>query len=369
MQDLLLNCTALMIVLEFDELCFESLGSRKGRLLIAGMKPLQRKEPYSKGGLNGGPPVLVCLLFALLIATSYFNAQQGENLQAVRDELCGGNKNFLIDTDQAGAVFAGNSREMPDVESTYHYQAIRELILDSDGLKASSSLGAKSLSATVSGINGGTQSLKTVSNLNVNEAMDLWNSGCKDMFPITSTKVTFKFHFLHILRDETRNSSIKDCAGVSNYCSRDSKEGVRARQMCPEACGCNDANSALVLGGLSGCPPSCARTDKYLTSMSSRNCTDYNVSSDYWAKFAWGLRNLASSYPPPWIKDFGKTIATLSAEGCGVVSKNINMTLAAFPWNPCELSAIFVQPLTYVCPISCKCKENSQYRCPDKCSI
>jgi hypothetical protein len=38
-----------------------------------------------------------------------------------------------------------------------------------------------------------------------------------------------------------------DCTMVEPYCLEDSTAGVRARQICPEQCGCADPSSKLVL--------------------------------------------------------------------------------------------------------------------------
>ena len=187
------------------------------------------------------------------------------------------------------------------------------------------------------------------------------------MFPINSTNVSYVNHFLTILGDEVQNSSIVDCVAVAKYCSWDSKQGVRARQMCPQQCGCDDPNSGLALTGTNGCPPSCTKTDKHRASISSRSCEDYNVSSDYWARFGGGLAGLKASYPKAWKGDFNKTIALLKGEGCGVISKNMSLTLAFFGWDPCQKSILFVQSLTYACPSACQCGAQPRLLCPEKC--
>merc|ERR1711966_285451 len=65
------------------------------------------------------------------------------------------------------------------------------------------------------------------------------------------------------------------CADMSNYCHDEGISGLRTRQMCPHTCGCDHADSSLVLVRPSdGCSPMCYRTATYQNSTAQVACRD-----------------------------------------------------------------------------------------------
>ena len=54
------------------------------------------------------------------------------------------------------------------------------------------------------------------------------------------------------------------CADVAAHCAANTQTGIRARQLCPNTCGCNDPTSPLALfAGEQGCGDQCrARAKK-----------------------------------------------------------------------------------------------------------
>jgi len=369
LRDLLLNCSALLIVLDLDELFFEALAPRKARHLMLSLKPLPRPKPFTVKGMNWTPCAVLCAVALIVGVTSIQLIQQAGDLQDTREAICGGNRNFVAVLDKAGVVTAGNAQMFKSPEDTYYYKSMRQLISNSDGTIASSALAGgtdgASLSATVTGMTSAQWSLVESAQRSVVDVMHLWNTKCVDMIPgmVYRTSGTF----LHILQDTFQNYSIQECASIARYCSYDDPRGVRARQICSSTCGCDSANSSLILGGINGCAPSCTITAKYKASV-DRSCTqDVGKNDPFWSKYIEGIYSLKASYPDGWTDDFDGTIAKIKDKGCAFAFEK-NLSLGFVGWeNPCEESPIFVKPLTLACPVSCECKAYPRHLCPKEC--
>lgn len=383
LQDLIMNCSALTIVLDVDELWFGALVPRSGKLLMSSLKPLPRVKPYTFRGLAWtAPTLLACLLVCggLCWSTS---ASVIDILETTRNEICGGNLNFVAVSDKAGAVAAGSwAAPALDYESTYHWRAMRQLIDNEDGSLVEASIGSAnaSMTATVSGMAAAQLSLEETGARDVVAVMSLWNTRCDDLLPVTKqiqkhgAAMAYATHFMSILRDVIDDPNLvfdesTSCSIVADFCSQDNPKGVRARQICPSTCGCDDPSSGLVLYSRNGCPPECINKPAYKAALSSRTCTDLSTSSEYWAKYLRGLTDLQTSYPGTKTTDFAAARKRIRTQGCGMVKQPSGFVLAGTAWpDLCAVSAGFLKPFTYACPVACKCKNSpEQFLCPTSC--
>merc|ERR1712093_775913 len=66
LRDLLLNCSALLIVLDLDELIFAALAPRKGWHLINSLKPLRRPKAASFKSMNCSPIVFLTAIVLIV---------------------------------------------------------------------------------------------------------------------------------------------------------------------------------------------------------------------------------------------------------------------------------------------------------------
>ena len=79
--------------------------------------------------------------------------------------------------------------------------------------------------------------------------------------------------------DEATDAHHPVCANFEHSCKTGSTLGVRARQFCPQTCGCDDPLSDLALYlPASGCGEQCARAGPYIERRRALPCTD--VSTD-----------------------------------------------------------------------------------------
>merc|ERR1712070_249558 len=65
--------------------------------------------------------------------------------------------------------------------------------------------------------------------------------------------------FRQIAQEMYSNGSnqIEYCDQMKEFCKRDTWAGVKARQICPETCGCADLSVHIVQKSMMGCSPSC----------------------------------------------------------------------------------------------------------------
>ena len=65
------------------------------------------------------------------------------------------------------------------------------------------------------------------------------------------------------------------CEDVRPYCQHDSEAGTRARQLCPQTCGCDRPLSGLLLQlPTNGCSRRCTKTEVYKEALRTMPCED-----------------------------------------------------------------------------------------------
>ena len=174
----------------------------------------------------------------------------------------------------------------------------------------------------------------------------------------------------HLFKDDTgvRPSS---CSDVAKYCNADNLVGVRARQFCPVTCGCDSADSALVIAGSSSaCPSSCRRTTKYNESIFNRSCEDLPATSYKWKEYAQHLNEYSattSSWLVPYLQ-YISTVITHHNESCANITSgfsNPSIENLDLCWPPPRSQ---LRPLTSLCPVTCRCPDQYQDLCPLQCT-
>lgn len=173
---------------------------------------------------------------------------------------------------------------------------------------------------------------------------------------------------------------VPTCARVASYCRESSVAGVRARQLCPQTCGCTDPRSALALGlPSSGCGDRCVRSGVYLDALSTLPCEDVPVADPQFAAFLNDWDRVRQSWPNDWNQGSMIYIAALRARGCGFLGsaemqmEALTSIAGAYPpylfgINPCVEGGTFfpVKPLSYFCPEACACRAGDAH-CPRTC--
>lgn len=163
------------------------------------------------------------------------------------------------------------------------------------------------------------------------------------------------------------------CQAGKEYCNYDSWYGIAMRQWCSSTCGCDAANSSLILSkDQSGCPNACTTLPKYQATLTDPSCIDQPSSSLSFREYLQGLRSLRQSYQhiAAWHTMFGFWIDKLEQVGCA--GHTLEYKGGAFG-DLCGNTAFGLKPIANICPQTCKCSESTSMPkgqpplCPTKC--
>lgn len=395
--DLLLNAVALTIVLSLDELIFSTLAPISARVLVQSMAPLPKKPRTHCRGLDFKPVIaLVFIVAAATVVNTSLLIPQIEILERARSAICGGNLDFVAGVDQYGLVVASNpgvdDLVHRDPRETYVYKAFRELI-DADAKSmdtlddySSCSTGESmscwdtlgKLSWSGRGISGGRYSVEGVVDMSLEESGAWTNWECIDQ-DLSNAKDHVDFHWRQnqmVLHDAAYNiTSISSCKDVEYACSEYGVRGLRARQYCPETCGCHDPVSPLRLwSARMGCPASCHRNPHFVDKLGGLSCSDWTpekprmVDGRDLLSAVW--KSLSTLIEDMMIFEdisFDHINSTLHEGGCPALVKLFRESV--WPGDLCaESNSADVRPITPLCPISCGCDEHAGPLCPTACA-
>lgn len=386
--DLLLNAAALQIVLDLDTLFYENLRPNHAAKYLKSMKPLApRKTRHCRGLDKRAVASAILIPSAVLIANFTILAPQADTLRDALKEICGGNVDILVATDEAGVVIATGS-PIRNAKDTYEYNAILQALWDGgseyDFGNEYEDGKYRSMTAMSAGINGGHWSLKEVTQANPTMAVGKWNIDCKDLIGF-SANADRKDTFSQILAAELPGGTvIKQCSEVLKYCSWDTTRGVRVRQFCPATCGCDNPLPLVATGGKdNGCPSSCLTSRRFKAAIDSATCADQPYGGPFWTNYVSSLQGFQASYPAAWQLKVDIIIADVIAYGCQFANKSVSMktNLAPVYWSdPCfDENFWFLTPVMHACPKSCGCDavdshavdgsgpDSGYWRCPSKC--
>ena len=174
--------------------------------------------------------------------------------------------------------------------------------------------------------------------------------------------------------------STATCADAAPYCHFESVAGVRARQVCPQTCGCATPRSPLALSQPnSGCPLRCIQSTPYREALQSLPCEDVAVDDPAFTGFLDSWENVSITWPKDWYESSLGFISFFRRWGCSylaMTSPPAGITSADLFWppnfqsgvNPCVENGNFypVRPLSYFCPRACGCRAGDQH-CPGTC--
>jgi len=387
--DLLLNALALEIVLGLDELIFSTMAPISARVLVQSMEPLPRKSSILCRGLDFKPAVaLIFIVAATGCVNTWLLVPQTEILEQARDAICGGNLNFIAGADQYGLVNAANpgvdELAHRDPKETYMYKAFRELIeADSldilDDYSSCSTDGSMScwdtlgkLSWSGRGISGGRYSVQGVVDMPVEEvgARNNWECVDQDLSNARDREDYYWRQTQMVLQDAAYNvTSISSCKDVQYACSEFGVRGLRARQYCPQTCGCNNPVSPLRLWSAKmGCPAGCCRHPTFVDKLHDLKCTDWTPEKPQIVDGE-DLLHVVQESLSDVLKDayFENFSSILHEGGCPAVVKLFRGTI--WPGDLCaESNSADVRPITPLCPISCGCDKHAGLLCPTACA-
>ena len=179
--------------------------------------------------------------------------------------------------------------------------------------------------------------------------------------------------------DEATDACITPvCANFEHSCKTGSTLGVRARQFCPQTCGCDDPLSDLALyQPASGCGEQCARAGPYIERRRALPCTDVSTDDEKFQAAVADILRVAQTWPLAWLETATVFYAALAKNGCDYLGANwTSLTFLvdygfypyAFGLNVCTGDGGIwpVHPMSYFCPVACGCRSGDAH-CPDAC--
>ena len=154
--------------------------------------------------------------------------------------------------------------------------------------------------------------------------------------------------------------------------------GIRARQMCPLTCGCDDPKSALALFlPESGCGDQCMRAGTYLERHRALACEDAAVDDATFQAVVADILTVATEWPLDWETSALFYYSAVAKNGCAYLGadwlslrypEDYAYPPYVFAINPCTGGGTYhpVKPLSYFCPVACGCRSGDAH-CPDAC--
>ena len=170
------------------------------------------------------------------------------------------------------------------------------------------------------------------------------------------------------------------CADVAQLCRQNTLQGVRARQLCPQTCGCSEPRSALALfTPHGGCGDKCMVAGEYRAARAALPCTDVPTSDPDFVALLDDLDEVRQFWPADWRSGIGTYVRILRRHGCDFLALGSDRMAMSdllpgefppylFGVNLCVEGGSFwpLKPLSYFCPEACGCRGGDPH-CPDSC--
>jgi hypothetical protein len=304
-------------------------------------------------------------------AWSHLILLEVDMVQQTCDAICHGNVDFVYQVTPSGLLSWAYSdappKLVPDHLRTLTTDTVREL----QNLGHSQRDGHRPPALDefyTKNLQNGWLSMSDVDRLDRASYSNFANSLCVDQITWESDLLTPARRQATVrLLEEKLGVPIPSCEAVSPFCAMDNHAGSRARQFCPETCGCNTPASKLMLTRpIAGCPESCAHQPIFKEALRAAPCSELPVEnltkSSRWLSFAKSLEDILPGVSDKQVQYYVHQYATLMKKhGCEAVKK--------LPGGACRWDSV-VSPfrsMAFDCPLSCGCVEEWQFGCPEMC--
>lgn len=250
------------------------------------------------------------------------------------------------------------------------------------------------LDTYVPGVQGSVFSVSTKSRETFADANNVWNTGCMDVLDANAPYKSLLQAAISTTVNEdpcggcpldaplclVENGAVcvtPNCTNIKSFCQSDSITGTRARQLCPQTCGCAEPRSSLVLfTPSSGCATQCTQTPEFRAAVASTPCIDVAFDDEPFLEFLDQWADIAQSWPKDWFEASQAFVSAFKRWGCAYLNVSVEELRAAggYPdanyvgMNFCTGSgAPFpIKPISYFCSGTCNCANNTG-NCPDTC--
>lgn len=426
LNDLLFRTVSLTTLLHVDQLLYAALALSDGKRVVNMLRTEAVSADRTWRGLDGWTAGK-CAAIAIALAGAYTGTflPQYRVLVDARDALCAGDLDFVFAVDGIGALswaypvanaatpssLVGRPWRGAGQARTFSVHIIEQLLLEegrSECPEQSCPMSNGTLRADLPAcclvqqvrtqtVEGGVFSLRAKSNELVDVSASQWNPLCVDAADgNTRHSNLIRLALGDALRDKGGNRkctkicpptmpvcgpdgacSQPACTDVEQFCHHDTLLGVRARQLCPQSCGCSDPRSALALSStISGCPSTCDKTPGYLHALAELPCKDVATNDPAFVSYLSSWLAVSAAWPRDRADMATTLVRRLQRQGCGYLrlrAPPTNLTgeletLRDHGANPCVESGTWspVRPLSSFCPIACGCRSGDS-GCPDLC--
>eukprot|EP00927_Polykrikos_kofoidii_P037884 TRINITY_DN3208_c0_g1_i1.p1 TRINITY_DN3208_c0_g1~~TRINITY_DN3208_c0_g1_i1.p1 ORF type:complete len:700 (+),score=68.36 TRINITY_DN3208_c0_g1_i1:105-2204(+) len=272
--ELLLNTAALSFVLELDDLLFHAMLPVKVQKVLIRMKPLKfSRLPWNLESISA-------MIFTVsIIAIAYIRiiVNNVDAMLRVRNEICGGFKEFVVEKNSLGFMVARRTENAVDTGAhVYEFQAVQELVqAGNPGSDAEFDLMRWSNKDVA-------QFEQFVTN--AHSMTEVFACVDQDQGPWeTEFRTRYRFVFntmiaLVVQGNGTAFSGEFSCGNYRDFC--DVSRYPLLRALCPETCGCSESISGLPFSETnldSGCVPSC--NSRVREQIKTAACVDLPVTS------------------------------------------------------------------------------------------
>ena len=172
------------------------------------------------------------------------------------------------------------------------------------------------------------------------------------------------------------------CSDFLQHCDDPGLIGIRARQVCPQTCGCSSPRSPLALSQpSSGCSSMCPLSGDYRSKRAALPCEDIDKNDSRWVRFIDNIANASMTWSSTLRASFMLVEPDLRQYGCDYLaysSQRLPMDeskgkLTGYPpylWgiNRCVVRGAWadIKPFSYFCPVACGCHAEDAH-CPNSC--
>ena len=161
---------------------------------------------------------------------------------------------------------------------------------------------------------------------------------------------------------------------MTKWCHADSLVGIRARQYCPQTCGCDTPTSRLLLTTLKyGCSPTCKDLKPYRAAVDNFACSDVAKNSPEMTYFKKDLLEVSKAWSASYQAGISEGMFLLDAHGCAAVPLLVSFAeaLGQRSFDFCQeggslYNSMPIKPLSYICPVACRCQGGNPH-CPTSC--
>lgn len=356
----LLGAVSLAFILDIDELCFETVAPNRVRAIHGSLTPLLKKQHTHKLQQISAHIAGSFLFFYML----HFHVRPlANNLNAVSDAVCGGNKDFAVAVNEGTKlVYASPTREYVRGGNIWPDGMPRDVEVVESLARSSSLLDEASVVWMKESLEMKTTARDPIEQFTARRFLQ-----CGDSVEKRPTFV------LKTLQRHNVNPTATTCDGLKGSCYELDQNLLRL--ICPASCGAASPHSGQILvdskHGI--IPEICSESDTYRSSLAAIPCRDKSQEELHtmpgwnrtWHQFVEIHGRFADLEPC-----YREIADTFQSRGCNFLFSNETKSWCLPHEVDAFCSAFTGFPnLAVFCPVACGCRATNHTACPPACTL